>query len=173
MERPSNDHKNEIIDVVNDNDEVLKQISREDSYTLLGEGEFVRVVNAFIVNSKGELWIPKRTATKRNFPNCLDFSCGGYVQAGETYEDALKEELKEELNLETENIELMGYLSPIKDGVAAFMRVYKISQDEPPVFNTDDVQSAEWISPHDLAKKLEAGTPAKSDIMVLLKHFFL
>ena len=36
----------------------------------------VRVVNAFIINSKGELWIPRRAAHKRNYPLCLDMSMG-------------------------------------------------------------------------------------------------
>lgn len=170
--RPVNDHKAELLDIVNDKDEVLRQISREDSYTLLGAGEFVRVINCFIINSKGELWIPLRSNTKRLFPNCLDMSCGGYVQAGETYVDALKSELEEELNLKTENIEVMGYLSPVTDGVSAFMRVFKITQDSTPDYNKEDFQSFEWISPEALISKIESGVPAKGDLIKIVKHFF-
>lgn len=58
-----------------------------------------RVVNAFLVNPEGKLWIPKRTSDKRIFPDCLDVSMGGHVESGESYEQALERELAEELNI--------------------------------------------------------------------------
>lgn len=55
----------EILDLVNENDEVIGSKSRSDIYA---EGlKNFRVVNAFVINSKGKLWIPRRAANKRLF----------------------------------------------------------------------------------------------------------
>ncbi|WP_292736317.1 NUDIX domain-containing protein [Nostoc sp. JL31] len=45
----------------------------------------------------------RRSAHKSIFPLCLDVSMGGYVETGETYEDALQRELKEEFNFMKSN----------------------------------------------------------------------
>ncbi|MBG1268388.1 NUDIX domain-containing protein [Nostoc sp. WHI] len=102
----------EILDIVDESDCVVGQKKRSEIYRQ-GLCNF-RVVNAFVVNSLGQLWIPRRSAHKTIFPLCLDVSMGGHVETGETYEDALQRELKEELNLELNmvNVRPLGHLIP-------------------------------------------------------------
>ena len=55
----------EIIDLVDENDRVIKQIERDDSVNNVEvNGGYIRVVDCYIMNSKGELWVPRRTAHK-------------------------------------------------------------------------------------------------------------
>src|SRR3989344_1277670 len=78
----------EYADLVDEND---KAIGRMPMAEARRKGvENMRVVNAFLVNSKGELWIPRRAAEKEYWPLWLDMSVGGHVSSGETYEEALK-----------------------------------------------------------------------------------
>ena len=65
----------EYLDLVNEKDEVIGKKLRSEVYAE-GLSNF-RVVNAFLVNSEGKLWLPRRGAHKRIFPLCLDMSMGG------------------------------------------------------------------------------------------------
>ena len=56
------DHPEEILDLVDDNDVVIRPITREEVYAK-GIKNY-RVVHAFIKNREGGLWIPRRVATK-------------------------------------------------------------------------------------------------------------
>lgn len=162
----------EILDLVNENDEVIGSKSRSDIYA---EGlKNFRVVNAFVINSKGKLWIPRRAANKRLFPLGLDMSMGGHVESGESYETAFKRELKEELNLNAETIpySLVGHLSPNKDGVSAFMNVYEIKSDTAPDYNKEDYIEYFWLTPKELLDKLGQGDKSKEDLPKLVKKFY-
>ena len=120
----------EYLDLVDENDNVVGKKKRSEVYA--ENLSNFRVVNAFVVNSKGEIWIPRRAANKRIFPLCLDMSMGGHVESGESYEDTLKRETQEELNIDTDRVQvrLLGHLSPQKDGVSANMNVYEIKMDK-------------------------------------------
>ena len=59
----------EWLDLGDENDQVVGQIARDDAWA---QRRAVRVVNAFLVHRRGELWIPRRTASKRMFSGGLD-----------------------------------------------------------------------------------------------------
>ena len=134
-----------------------------------------RVINAFIQNSKDELWIPRRTAYKRLFPLALDVSAGGHVTFGDSYEETLIKEASEEINMDLKNtpFEFMGYLNPHNvEGLSAFMNVYLIKSDEVPNYNSEDFVEYFWLKPKELLLWIEQGEPAKGDLPILIKTFF-
>lgn len=165
--------EDEYLDLVNAQDEVIGKKLRSEVYTE-GLSSF-RVVNAFLVNSEGKLWIPRRTAHKRIFPLCLDVSMGGHVESGETYDDSFKRELSEELNIDAEKTswKLLDHLTPDKDKVSAYMNVYEIRTDKVPNFNTDDFIEYFWLTPKELLEKIAEGERAKGDLPTLVKIFYL
>lgn len=162
----------EYLDLVDEHDRVIGKKLRSE---VCAEGlSNFRVVNAFIVNSKGELWIPRRTASKRIFPLCLDMSMGGHVESGETYEESFKRELMEELNIDADKTpwKFLGHLSPQKDKVSAFMNVYKIVSDEAPKFNKEDFTEYFWLTPGELLERINEGEKTKGDLSTLINRFF-
>lgn len=162
----------EYLDLVDDSDGVIGRKLRSEVYSE-GLSNF-RVVNAFIENSKGEIWIPRRSANKRIFPLCLDMSMGGHVESGETYEDALRRESREELNIDTDivGVRLLGHLSPGKNGVSAHMNVYGIKMEEAPDYNRDDFVEYFWLTPQKFFERIANGEKAKSDLPKLVKFFY-
>jgi 8-oxo-dGTP pyrophosphatase MutT (NUDIX family) len=162
----------ELLDLVDINDLVIGNVLRSEVFDR--QITNIRVVNLFLKNSLGQLWIPRRTAHKRLFPLCLDLSMGGYVASGETYAQALTREASEELNLDLNAIEfqLLGSLTPHADRVSSFMKVYEIQTDLEPEYNRDDFIEAMWMKPQELLDWIDRGEPVKSDLEKLVRRFY-
>lgn len=162
--------QDELLDLVNNKDEVISTIWRSEYDRLETEDlGYIRAVELLIQNENGKLWIPKRTSTKKIAPNGLDYSAGGHVSSGETYEEAMLKEISEELNLdlEKEDLELLGTLGP--DQYRYFRKVYRYKSNETPQFNPHDFVSASWLSVDDIIAAIDAGTPAKLSIKPTLE----
>jgi isopentenyl-diphosphate delta-isomerase len=165
-------HQDEYLDLVNDSDEVIGKKLRGEVYA--ENLSNFRVVNVFLVNSDGKLWIPRRTATKRIFPLCLDMSMGGHVKSEETYEQAFKRELLEELGIDADKTpwKLLDHLTPHENKVSAFMNVYEIKVAEAPIFNSEDFVEYYWLTPNELFVRIDAGEKTKEDLPKLVNHFY-
>ncbi len=162
---------NEILDLVDEQDCVIGQLERSQVYAQKLSN--FRVINAFLVNPEGQLWIPRRTAQKRLAPLSLDVGVGGHVGSGESYEQALIREVMEEVNIDlsTHQFQLLGKLTPHEHGVTAFLQVYKIFVDKAPQYNPDDFMEYFWLTPEQALDKIAAGDKAKCDLSALLRFF--
>ena len=78
--------KLEYFDVVNEKDEVIGKIPENEQHNV--KPSELRFINILIKDDKNKIIVPKRSSNRRIFPNCYDFSVGGHVNSGETYEQA-------------------------------------------------------------------------------------
>jgi len=163
----------EILDIVDKDDNVIGTMERSKVYKF-GLRNF-RVINAFIMNDKRELWIPRRTAWKTLFPLCLDVSIGGHVSSGESYEVAFLREAEEEIGkrLHEQEYREVVKLNPEDHGVSAHMRVYEIIMNEAPEYNKSDFSEYYWLLPTQVLEKIEHGEKAKDDLPKLIKHIYI
>jgi isopentenyldiphosphate isomerase len=81
------------LDAVGRHDPVVSRISLEEAW----ERRPVRVVHAFMVNSRGELWISRRTASERLLPDGLEMGVGGHMERGEKSFSAYERETRGEV----------------------------------------------------------------------------
>jgi isopentenyldiphosphate isomerase len=171
MHYPSDD---ELLDLVDIHDKVIGQTTRIAAYSL-GLSNF-RVIDAFIKNNEGKLFIPRRHPDKKLFPLALDCSVGGHVTSGDTYEETLWKEAGEELNLELESMHYrkLGTMTPHEDGTCNFIAVYEIPSNETPVYNPDDFVEHFWLYPEELLQKITVGgDTGKGNLPKILKKFYL
>jgi isopentenyldiphosphate isomerase len=91
----------EIFDVVNERDEVIDAKPR--SY-VHANGLLHRAVHVLVFNSRGEIFLQKRSMKKDRQPGVWDSSCSGHVDSGETYDETAGRELREEIGLDLEKI---------------------------------------------------------------------
>jgi len=118
---------NELFDIVDETDQVIGQRPRSEVHR---EGLRHRAVHILITNSKGELYLQRRVPWKDMNPSCWDSSAAGHVDAGETYEEAARRELDEELGLQLEPVEA-GRLESSPETGHEFLKIYTAQSDGP------------------------------------------
>ncbi len=163
----------ELLDLVDLNDVVIDKMWRSEVHKRKLSN--FRVINAFLKNGKGEIWIPLRTASKKLFPLHLDVSVGGHVSSGEDYETSFIRELSEELNIDASTVSYkqVGYFTPHKNGVSAFQTIFEIDYEQDPNFNPDDFIEGKWFLPECILNIILSGQRAKGDLPKLLKLIYL
>ncbi|KKQ42612.1 MAG: Isopentenyl-diphosphate Delta-isomerase [Microgenomates group bacterium GW2011_GWC1_37_8] len=94
----------ELLDIVDKNDNVIGKDSKENKF----KKEFItRNVAIFILDNDNKLLITKRSSKKISFPNRYDLAACGNVKSGETYHEAVKREVNEELGIDCK-VELLN-----------------------------------------------------------------
>ncbi|HEX3989392.1 MAG TPA: NUDIX domain-containing protein, partial [Verrucomicrobiae bacterium] len=86
----------EIFDIVNDQDEVIGRLPRSKVHR---DGLKHRATHILVFNSRGDVFLQKRSWKKDNSPGVWDSSASGHVDSGEEYDACAVRELREELGL--------------------------------------------------------------------------
>ena len=123
-----------------------------------------------VFNSRGELYVQKRTLTKDVFPGYYDIAAGGVVLTGETYEQGAAREIEEEMGIrgvplsrlfdfyfENQHTRLWG---------CAFSCVY----DGAVVLQEEEVESGAFVSVGDILRRA-ATEPFTPDGMYVLRRY--
>ena len=87
----------ELLTVVDGNDVVLGFSTRED---IKRRALNYRCVQVFVFDAAGKLLVCKRPTIKKGYPGMWASSAMGRVRRGESYEDAARREVKEELGID-------------------------------------------------------------------------
>lgn len=167
--------KEEILDIVDIDENVIGQIARKDSHRVAAEKlGYIRVADLFLVNSEGQIWTPTRTADKVIAPNGYDFSVGGHVESGDDYMQTLIREAKEEVNIDIDekDVEFISNITYEENGYK--QNLYLLKTDITPTFNPNDFTSADWLTPLELIENIDNGHKTKSNlrssVILLQKH---
>jgi len=164
------DSDQELLDLVDASDQVVGTILRGQATTPGGlpKDRYIRAANCFIMNAKQQLWIPRRTTHKKIAPGGLDYSAGGHVTSGQSYEEAMRQELVEEVNLHLDPKQLIeiGLETPFNTPpYIYFAKIFLYLSDEAPDYNPDDFTGFEWLSVEELQQKLRNGVSAKDSLL--------
>ena len=162
--------KEEWLPIVDEKGNVKGRATRKSVHS--GPGKLHPVVHLHILNSKGEIYLQKRSMLKDTQPGKWDTSVGGHVDLGETIEQALLRETKEELNITGINpIPLAQYKweSEIESElVFSFRALYNAT----PVFNKKEIDDGRFWNFNEINENLGKGifTPNfENEVPVLLK----
>lgn len=89
--------KEEWFPLVNEEGETIGKATRRECHS--GTKMLHPVIHLHIFNDAGELYLQKRSTTKDIQPGKWDTAVGGHIDYGETVEEALRREVREELGI--------------------------------------------------------------------------
>ena len=135
----------EMVQIVDENnnetDAVPRRVMREKC--LIHRATYV-----LVFNSRGELFVQKRTITKDVYPGFYDIAAGGVVLAGESYMQSAQRELSEELGIS--GVELTHHFKFFYEDRGrnrVWGSVYSCVYDGDMVLQKEEVESGFFASP--------------------------
>lgn len=100
------DNQQEIFPIVDEEGQVLGSATRGECHS--GTGLLHPVVHLHVFNSKGDIYLQRRPEWKDIQPGKWDTAVGGHIDYGETPEEALRREVREELGIADFEAEAIG-----------------------------------------------------------------
>ncbi|QDT56783.1 Nudix hydrolase [Caulifigura coniformis] len=158
----------EVFDVCDENDRVIATAPRSRVHA---ERLLHRAVHVFVFNSRGELLLQRRSATKDEAPLKLTSSCSGHLGAGEDYEQAAHREMQEEIEL-SGSLEFLHKFPATVETAYEHTVLYRLVSDSEPQPDPAEILRMETMSLAE-AKQRMIDDPAdfSSPLRVLLDWY--
>ncbi len=142
----------EIFDVCDLQDNVIGEAPRSDVHRFRW---LHRAVHIFVFNTRGELLVHKRTATKDECPSLHTSSASGHVGAGEEYDVAASRELQEELGLTAPLERLHKFPAGVETSYEHSV-LYRAVTDTPPQFDPGEIESGAFYPLIEVARWVQS-----------------
>lgn len=141
--------------IVDENDNLIEYKERE---KINYQEDIYRVSALWIVNSKGEVLLAKRAATKTQDPNKWGPAVAGTVDKGESYEQNIIKEAEEELGLKEIAFE-KGRKTRVQGRYNYFCQWFILKTDKDISefkIEQDEVSEIKWWAKKELKEQLKA-----------------
>ncbi len=98
------------------------------------------VVHLYLFDAQGRLYLQKRSASKDTYPGCWDTSVGGHLAPGESPEQALAREAREELSLEVSSAQPLGQYLMEDSYESEYVFAFRSSAERQPRPNPEEIE---------------------------------
>ena len=137
----------ELFDVVNERNEVTGQLPRGEVHA---RGLLHRAVHVFVLNSRGEIFLQKRSHLKDVAPLKWDSSAAGHLDVGESYAACALRETREEIGLDIAATELAATLPAGSHTDFEFVELHLARHNGPVRCLPEEIATGEWFSPEQI-----------------------
>jgi isopentenyl-diphosphate Delta-isomerase len=159
----------ELFDVCDDQDRVIDVLPRSQVHA---RGLLHRAVHVFVRNSRGELLLQRRSASKDESPLKLTSSASGHLGAGESYEAAAIREMQEEIGLVAPLTFLRKFPATVETAWEHTV-LYEALSDEPPVPDPGEILNMETVSLAEADLRLRSDPDDFSSPLRVLLRWYL
>jgi isopentenyl-diphosphate delta-isomerase type 1 len=161
----------DIFDIVNERDEVVGHAPRSEVHA---RGLLHRAIHVFVFNSRGEVFLQKRSMKKDRQPGVWDSSCSGHVDSGEDYDQTAMRELREEIGLALNAPPARLFkVDACAETDAEFVWAYQCQSDGPFQLHPDEIETGDWFAPERVMRWIEEKPGDFAPAFVLIWTLFL
>jgi 8-oxo-dGTP pyrophosphatase MutT (NUDIX family) len=154
----------ELVEIIGDDGRVIATVPRSERRA---KRRRHRAVGIAVMSTDGCQLIHRRSPYKDIWPGWWDIAAGGVVVAGESFDEAARRELAEELGLADIELQYLGEGEYSDAHVAEIGHCYLVVHDGPFTFDDGEVVEARWISLADL-DSMRAGHDFAPDNFTML-----
>lgn len=160
----------EYLEIVDENDRVIGKALRR---VVHEQGSRHRATHIFIFNSRGQLFLQKRSRLKDMHPGQWDSSAAGHVDPEESYDDCIIRELREELGARLDEApERVLYHPACEDTGQEFVWLYRATMDTDFNLDPQEIETGGWFAPKDVDRWLECSPEDFASSFVLLWRLY-
>lgn len=116
-----------------------------------------RAVHVLVLNSKGEVFLQKRSPSKKIQPGKWDSSAGGHASPGEDWETSALRELEEELGLKDAPLEFLNDYIWRSEVETEVVRTYIAHSEGPFQLHPDEIEEGRFWTPDELRNAVGKG----------------
>ena len=156
-------HGHEMLCVVDANDCVIGSASRQEVHV---NNLRHRAIHVLIFNQHGEVFLQKRSIWKDTHPGKWDSSAAGHVDAGESYEEAARRELREEIGIECA-LDKIGTLQCSLETGWEFIEVFRGVHEGPFRLAAPEIETAAFFPLPQIQRWLESNREDFSPVFVM------
>jgi isopentenyldiphosphate isomerase len=128
-----------------------------------------RAVHILLFNSRGELFLQKRSMSKDEQPGKWDSSAAGHVDSGEDYLACAEREIAEELGIVVEQaLQPLFKLAATPLTGNEHCMVYRYCYDGPLQLHSEEIDDGAWIDPAAMDRRVADGDPGLTDAVSLI-----
>lgn len=145
----------EIFDLVDEENRVIGSAARNECH---GNPAFLhRAVHVMIEDSKGRIFLQKRSLEKDIQPGKWDTSVGGHLDQGESYLKAAVREAAEELGVELKEPEFLYQYIMRSDRESQFIQTFGMIHDGPFALQKSEISEGRFWETTEIEENLESG----------------
>jgi isopentenyldiphosphate isomerase len=142
----------EIFDVVDERDEVIGRQPRSVVHRL---GLRHRATHVLVFNSRGQVFLQKRSMAKDRQPGLWDSSASGHVSSGEDYDTCAVRELFEEIGLAVPAVPQRLFKLPASPETdQEHVWIYRCEAEGPFTLDPGEIERGGWFAPEEVSRWL-------------------
>jgi isopentenyldiphosphate isomerase len=112
-------------------------------------------VHVLVFNSRGQVFLQKRSLAKDKSPGLWDSSASGHVDTGEQYDACALRELREELGLAPpQPLERLFKLAACEATDQEHVWIYRCEAEGPFTLHPQEIERGEWVAPEEVSRRI-------------------
>jgi isopentenyldiphosphate isomerase len=165
------DQETEMLDVSDADDRVVGTLERGEIHR---RGLFHRSVHVFLFDASGRIYLQRRSLGKAEHPGKWDCSASGHVESGESYGNAARRELEEEIGVRGRPEPVLKVLGSERTGMehSVLFEVRSKETDPDPTPNPAEILEGRFFGCEEVEAAVSADPEAFSPSFRLLFRLY-